>query len=91
MKKKYRDIVVGGEKYAWRAQEDDDYPSRVKIWKDKKVIFESALSEVDQVTPKIVADIISVLEGHNEKQSQEEYNEAQRRNDPSGMGFYCGF
>ena len=36
MKKKYRDIVVDGEDYAWMTKG----PS-VTIWKDKKVIFNS--------------------------------------------------
>jgi len=70
MKKKYRDIIVDGIKYAWRAQEDDDYSLRLKIWKDKNVIFESHLSEVPQATPKIVAEIIGDLEIHDENRSK---------------------
>jgi len=35
MKKKYRDITVGGEQYAWAIK-----GYTIKIWKDKKIIHE---------------------------------------------------
>ena len=58
MKKKFRDIVVDDVKYAWQARADDDYPARIKIWKNKKVIIEGALSDGFEVTPKIISEII---------------------------------
>ena len=37
-KKKYRDIVVDGVKYAWMVRGYYD-GSTLKVWKDKKVLF----------------------------------------------------
>lgn len=58
-KKKYRDIVVDDVKYAWSIQ--DYYEGyTLKVWKDKKVLFELANGEYGDeigehpVTPKVV-------------------------------------
>ena len=42
MKKKYRDITVDGEKYAWSVKEMDSlaYDTTFKIWKDNRVIYQ---------------------------------------------------
>lgn len=59
MKKKYRDITVDGIPYAWQT---NGYG--IKIWRDKKVVFDdyyykdSETSDKVVVTPKIVETII---------------------------------
>jgi hypothetical protein len=68
MKKKYRDIVVGGKKYAWQCYEVDGILF-LKIWLDKKVIYDKDVAQylsdsigIDtfdaQLKPKTVARII---------------------------------
>lgn len=54
MKKKHRDITVDGVQYGWTV----DYRTRLKIWKDKKVIAEHNISELHDITPSIVAALI---------------------------------
>ena len=53
MKKKHRDIVVDGVKYGWTV----DW-SKLKIWKDKKVIATHDIPERHDITPSIVAGLI---------------------------------
>ncbi len=55
MKKKHRDISVNGLAYGWTV---DGY-QHVKIWYDKKVIAEYDVPYVHDVTPRIVAGLIS--------------------------------
>jgi hypothetical protein len=61
MKKKYRDIVVNDKKYAWRfLQDSDPYEGGggIRIWKDKKIVYNKWHNENIEVTPKMVANII---------------------------------
>jgi len=58
MKKKHRDITVEGVKYAWTVNSDNHYYHNVKIWLDKKVIYEVKVDD-DVITPKMVKDIIN--------------------------------
>jgi len=55
MKKKHRDIVVDGKKYGWTVSAWQ----YVRIWYDKKIIAEYKVPEIYDVTPKIVAALIS--------------------------------
>jgi len=45
MKKKHRDIIIDGEKWAWRFNEREDYEQyqTIQIWKNKKIVFEKDL------------------------------------------------
>jgi hypothetical protein len=52
MKKKYRDITVDGELYAWMTS-----CQTLTIWKNKKVIITQDVSHIT-VTPGIVAESI---------------------------------
>ena len=60
MKKKYRDIEVNGEEYAWAVQDGCD-TCTLKIWKDKKVLIEDVDIADMTITPSMVKEII--LEG----------------------------
>jgi hypothetical protein len=57
MKKKHRDIVVDGVKYAWYV----DRCCNFTIWKDCKKIYSIGLDEIT-ITPQIVADKIKEIE-----------------------------
>ena len=65
MKKKFREIVVDGKNYAWSARKHGDGGMLVKIWKDKKIIYEEHLS-YDSMTPHFISLIIADLEIHME-------------------------
>tara|TARA_R110000765_G_scaffold7963_8_gene26142 strand:+ start:85 stop:258 length:174 start_codon:yes stop_codon:yes gene_type:complete len=56
MKKKYRDIEVNGQQYAWKA-----YGSDYKIWKNKKVVKEGE-SNTDVILPMHIRGIIEKYE-----------------------------
>ena len=63
-KKKYRDIVVDGVKYAWTVRGYYD-GSTLKVWKDKKVLFELDIdydlfkdTYNSEITPSLVAEKI---------------------------------
>jgi hypothetical protein len=66
-KKKFRDIVVDGVKYAWSIQ---DYweGHTLKVWKDKKILFELSDGEYGDtigeypVKPSLVARKIKEYE-----------------------------
>lgn len=67
MKKKHRDIVVDGEKWAWRFRERDDYEQyqKLQVWKDKKIIYEKLYSgyswnrcKAYKITPGLIARFI---------------------------------
>jgi len=55
MKKKYRNITVNGEEYAWMVKWDT-----LTIWKDKKVVKRENVEHC-VVTPQIVADCIKEM------------------------------
>lgn len=60
MKKKFREITVDGNQYAWRVYEYGDGDSlAIKIWLDKKVIYDE-ITNLAEVTPQTIADIIMV-------------------------------
>ena len=56
MKKKYRDITVGGELYAWAMS-----PGAIKIWKDKKVIFQKDIDDDITIYPRFIAKLICAI------------------------------
>lgn len=68
MKKKFRTIIVDGENWAWTFHAKDDYydVKYLKIWKDKKIVFEkswsyqygSKYSRKRHMTPAIVSRFI---------------------------------
>ena len=53
MKKKHRDIEVGGQQYGWIAT-----ISTLKIYKDKKLIKEVQRDNYNDITPKTVEEVI---------------------------------
>ena len=57
MKKKHRNITVEGNDYAWTTQGAGKY-EKLKIWENKKVVFETLITRHHIITPKVVADII---------------------------------
>ena len=57
MKKKHRDIRVGGIDYAWIARED----GTVTIWRDKKVVCNGIAYGSAVVTPSIIAEAILTI------------------------------
>ena len=59
MKKKYREITVDGQVYAWRAHRGDyDYnDTYLTIWVDRQKIY-AEFTKVHPITPKYVADVI---------------------------------
>jgi len=65
MKKKHRGIVVNSLLYAWSYQPNDDKQEgggELKIWKNKKVIYKSAVESDVSVTPSYVAELITATE-----------------------------
>lgn len=60
-KKKYRDIVIDGVKYAWMIRDYYDDGADLIIWKDKKQILELDVTMVS-VTPSVVARKIKEYE-----------------------------
>jgi len=62
MKKKFRDIVVDGEKYAWQAKADPDFGAVLKIWHNKKVILNKKIVG-ELMIPSYVAEVIKNLKG----------------------------
>lgn len=62
-KKKYRDIVVDGVKYAWMVKDYYDELPDLIIWKNKKEIIRYDVQYRDtKITPKFVADKITEFE-----------------------------
>lgn len=60
MKKKYRDIIVNDTKYVWSFDgESEDYiGSFIKIWFNKKVIYNEFHKNVIKVVPKYIRELI---------------------------------
>jgi hypothetical protein len=68
MKKKFRTIIVDGENWAWNFHAKGDYYDckTLKIWKNKKVVFEKDWSyqyghpykKKYSITPKLVSRFI---------------------------------
>lgn len=56
MKKKHRDITVEGKKYAWTVKDDvdGDGSNELKIWFDKKVVYETLIPGHVIITPKMI-------------------------------------
>lgn len=64
MKKKHRDIVVDGKKFAWTFTGfncDGDGSSNLRIWFNKREIYHELISGDIQVTPKYVRNVIDNL------------------------------
>lgn len=69
VKKKHRDIVVDGEKWAWSIGGGYDYirdwyrTQFIKIWKDKKIVFEKGYpykQKSYQITPGLISRFIKM-------------------------------
>jgi hypothetical protein len=63
MKKKHRDIVVNGKKFAWTTTGfncDGDGSFNLRIWFNKQEIYHELVGGI-QVTPKYVRNIIDIL------------------------------
>jgi len=59
MKKKFRNITVNDKEYAWSSRVVDGQHLTLKIWHDKKVIYEKPVGiYAKAVTPKMVKYII---------------------------------
>lgn len=57
-RKKFREITVDGQLYAWQVTSCGLYGTRyLKIWKDKKVIFDED-TVLETIQPGDVANII---------------------------------
>lgn len=67
MRKRHRDIVVNGTKYAWTINNggDGDGGNDLKIWLNKKVIYEDIIGGHIEITPKMISEIIKELENGN--------------------------
>jgi len=63
MKKNYREITVNDIPYGWTINNDcdGDGSNLLKIWFDKKVIYEEIVEGCIIITPKFVSDIILSL------------------------------
>lgn len=62
-KKHIRDIVVDGETYKWSAIVSDSFYkiSTVKIWKDRKLIFEEEFVYGKTISPRLIKGMIDGL------------------------------
>ena len=63
MTKKYREITVNDILYGWTISNDcdGDGSNRLRIWFDKKIIYEEIVEGCITITPKYVSDIIHSL------------------------------
>jgi len=63
MKKQVRHIRVKGEPYVWQAKSHEDESgipyTKVKIWKNKEIIFEESFKYELAVTPQMIANRIN--------------------------------
>ena len=84
MKKKYRDITVGGQKYAWtvgKPNVDGDGNIALKIWKNKKVIYDELTKNAvtgEPITPKQVSDVIIKIERFERNKNKKKFVEVDR-------------
>lgn len=60
MKKKFREITVDGVDYAWKVNVTDD-GKYIKIWKDKKVIYEEMVNSEIDITPQTIKELVQGL------------------------------
>jgi hypothetical protein len=63
--KDLRDITVGGEEYKWLVEYNREIGNKVKIWHNKKVIWDKVIQE-DEITPSIIKDTIEGVNLINE-------------------------
>lgn len=61
MKKKYRTITVDVVKYGWTISQTEDN-NILKIWLNKKPIYEKIIESEEQITPNLVYYIIKNLD-----------------------------
>lgn len=61
MKKKYRTITVENIKYGWTITECE-YSNILKIWLNKKPIYEKEIESKEQITPNLVYYIIKNID-----------------------------
>lgn len=56
MKKKHRNIIVNEKEYAWTIKDnvDGDGNNKLKIWLNKKVIYETYIPGHTAITPSFV-------------------------------------
>ena len=70
MKKKYREITVNGERYAWSSfsvVDECEIPCvRVKIWRDKNTLIFDEVWEHQSVKPATISDKIRILTANAE-------------------------
>lgn len=69
MKKRFRNIIVNGKIYSWNVQPNSDpYEGggTLKLWKRKKVIYETGIESDQTITPSYVAELISVIEDYGD-------------------------
>ena len=63
-KKKFRKIVIDGENWAWAFHAKGDYYEHqsIKIWKDKKIVFEKTYNDKSgkRITPGLIARFIKI-------------------------------
>jgi len=60
MKKKYRNITVESKLYAWNVKSnvDGDGTNLIKIWFNKKVVYENLIPWKTEITPKLIRNTI---------------------------------
>lgn len=55
MKKKHREITVDGKIYGWTVSDiDSEGDNELKIWFDKKVVYETSIPCFILITPSMV-------------------------------------
>jgi hypothetical protein len=59
MKKKHRDITVNDKPYGWTVATNYDGTKHVRIWENKKVIYDKDMSEIEVIEPSLIAKIIN--------------------------------
>ena len=55
--KKYREITIDGEDWAWMVSEKDSYYKlkTIKIWREKKSVYEKTIEKEYPITPGLIA------------------------------------
>jgi hypothetical protein len=56
MKKKHRNIIVDGKEFAWTIKDDvdGDGSNDLKIWFNKKVVYETCIPGHISITPSMI-------------------------------------